>query len=650
MNAPGVRILILALGADGDVLPVMGGGRDAAGQRAALPCGHAGLDPRQPGAEARFSLYGTSRPDIRNKASGFMPIRRALSVDPHDAVVLVHQTRFDSLTVLFTYADGRTVRQSVRRGAFGTIGAWAGSSPSRRRAATRRFRASRCGSTISPVTSCFARKYCRAVAPMRRRRLRAMLIGGAMTMLLVGTIYNVSLAVAVRRQFLAWHGIWAASVLVWGLLWSQLALSVLPQMAGTTSSQICTFLACLAVAAAAISAVTALGPTMIPRFARIGVLVLSALEAGLGVPAALTTGAGIDLLAALLAVSTLGLLIAVALCIAWAWRRGSSEARDCAFAWAVPMATLAATQIFDMSDVLFGGGAQIAVLFAAALQTAWLSVAATRRLEKLRVERDLALAAETVLSEIANSDPLTGLLNRRGFVARAEQLLRVDGTRPPAPFALLLIDVDHFKAINDEFGHEAGDAVLHRLAQRLLRWESACCAVGRLGGEEFVIAISGLDGLTLAQFAESVRGELAACNHLDATVDRRVTASVGVVEARAGSAFQALYGLADQALYQAKHAGRDCVRVLRVDDEAAGDDATVQQPGCLWPARVVGGAGCQACLQYPAASPAERLRSLAPCTAPVAPSTRIVASAPQGEPVLNLYPIFSSADCVAVVR
>ena len=512
-----------------------------------------------------------------------------LSVDPHDLALLVHLSRFDSLTILFTYADGRTVRQSVRRGAFGTYWRVGGQLV---------FEAPDRDAPLSSVTLRFdhlaSHKLLRTHLLSRgaangAASLAAMLIGGAMTMLLLGTIYNVSLAVAVRRQFLAWHGLWAAIVLVWGLLWSQLALPVLPHVAGTTSSQICTFLACLAVAAAAISAVTALGPTMIPRVARIGVLVLSALEAGLGVPAALTTGAGIDLLAAVLAVSTLGLLIAVALCIAWAWRRGSSEARDCAFAWSVPMATLAATQIFDMSDVLFGGGAQIAVLFAAALQTAWLSVAATRRLEKLRVERDQALAAETVLSEIANSDPLTGLLNRRGFVARAEQLLRVDGARPPAPFALLLIDVDHFKAINDEFGHEAGDAVLHRLAQRLLRWESACCAVGRLGGEEFVIAISGLDGLTLAQFAESVRRELAACDHLDATVDRRVTASIGVVEARAGSAFQALYGLADQALYQAKHAGRDCVRVLRVDDEAAASTRTAQPPGCLWPPRVVGG-------------------------------------------------------------
>lgn len=590
MNARGVRILTLVWALVALSCPSWA---EAATLRVNAPLCHAVTPTSIPDSRAASLDFScTGEPAGYQEQSLWLHADLARqSIDPHDVALLVHLSRFDSLHILFTYADGRTVQQRVRRGAFGSY--W-------RVGGQLAFEAPDRDSPLSSVTLRFnhlaSHKLLRTQLLSRgaansAASLAAMLIGGAITMLLLGTVYNVSLAVAVRRQFLAWHGMWAASVLVWGLLWSQLALPILPHMAGTTSSQICTFLACLAVAAAAISAITALGANMIPRFARIGVLMLSALEAGLGVPAALTTGAGIDLLAAVLAVSTLGLLIAVALCIAWAWRRGSSEARDCAFAWAVPMATLAATQIFDISDVLFGGGAQIAVLFAAALQTVWLSVAATRRLEKLRIERDMALAAETVLSEIANSDPLTGLLNRRGFVARAEQLLRLDGTRPPAAFGLLLIDVDHFKSINDEFGHGAGDAVLHRLAQRLLRWESASCAVGRLGGEEFVIAISGLEGLALAHFAESVRRELASCDHLDETGDRRVTASIGVVEAQAGSAFQALYGLADQALYQAKDAGRDCVRVHRIDDEAADGGRTHQQPGCLWPARVVRGAG-----------------------------------------------------------
>jgi diguanylate cyclase (GGDEF)-like protein len=585
MNAPGVRFLTLVWALMALFCPSWA---EAATLRVNAPLCHAVTPASLPDSRAanlEFSCMGEPA-GYQEQSLWLRADLPGFSVNPRDVAVLVHHSRFDSLTVLFAYADGRTVRQSVRRGAFGTY--W-------RVGGQLAFEAPDRDAPLSSITLRFDRLASHRLLRMQllprsgvnsAASLAALLIGGAMTMLLLGTIYNISLAVAVRRQFLAWHGTWAAIVLVWGLFWSQLALSVVPQMAGTASAQICTLLSCIAVAAAAVSAITSLGENMIPRFASIGVLILSLIEAGLGVPAALTTSARIDQLATVLAVTILGLLIAVALCIAWAWRRGSREARDCAFAWAVPMATLAATQVFDMSDVLFGGGAQIAVLFAAALQTAWLSAAATRRLGKLRVERDVALAAETLLNEIANSDPLTGLLNRRGFVARAEQLLRVEGGRPPAPFGLLLIDVDHFKSINDEFGHEAGDAVLHRLAQRLLRWESASCAVGRLGGEEFVVAISGLAGLALSQFAESVRRELAACDHLDATVDRQVTASIGVVEARAGSAFQELYGLADQALYQAKHAGRDCVRIQRIADVAPDGATVAQQPRRLWPTRV----------------------------------------------------------------
>src|SRR3546814_1629101 len=84
----------------------------------------------------------------------------------------------------------------------------------------------------------------------------AALIGAALTLLLVGAVYNLSLALAVRRQFLLWHGVWAACVLVWGTIWSQLELIVVPGLAGTAAAQICTFLACIAITAATVSAVT----------------------------------------------------------------------------------------------------------------------------------------------------------------------------------------------------------------------------------------------------------------------------------------------------------------------------------------------------------------------------------------------------------
>src|SRR3546814_1801420 len=87
------------------------------------------------------------------------------------------------------------------------------------------------------------------------------------------------------------------------------------------------------------------------------------------------------------------------------------------------MAVLAATQLFDMGTSLFGGGPQIAVLLASALQTVWLSIATTLHLSRFRAERDTARAAQAELRELAERDPLTGLLNRRGFVDRTETAL-----------------------------------------------------------------------------------------------------------------------------------------------------------------------------------------------------------------------------------
>src|SRR3546814_12713360 len=103
------------------------------------------------------------------------------------------------------------------------------------------------------------------------------------------------------------------------------------------------------------------------------------------------------------------------------------------------------------------------LLLASALQTVWLSIATTLHLSRFRAERDTARAAQAELRELAERDPLTGLLNRRGFVDRTETAHAGAGHS----FGLLLIDVDHFKAINDRYGHDAGDRVLRRLADRL---------------------------------------------------------------------------------------------------------------------------------------------------------------------------------------
>lgn len=500
-----------------------------------------------------------------------MPVQARSAGD--DLALLVHLTRFDRLTIFSTYADGAVRTFGVARGDFGTH--W-------RDGGQIVFRLPDRDVPVASLTMRFDRL---ASHDLLRARLMpgseadregtlvGPLIGGALTLLLLGTIYNLSLAHGVRRQFIAWHGAWAACVFIWGLIWSQLALLVVPGIAGTLSSQICTFLSTLAIACATASAVTSLERSLLPRALRIGVLLLGAAVALVGLPAAFAVGPAIEPIGQILGVLIIADLLAVTAAIVTAWRRGSVEARDFALAWAVPMATLAATQLWDLNDRLLGGGAQIAVLMASAFQTIWLSFAITRRLARLRIERDAAQAAQAELDELARRDSLTGLLNRRGFIAAAGEALAL-AERENIAFGLLLIDVDRFKAVNDHFGHDVGDRVLRRIADRLRQWEGDICTAGRLGGEEFVLIVRGLAGRPLAEFADRVRIGIAGQGY-DGLLpaDMPVTVSIGLADTGAATSFPLLYRLADEALYEAKRGGRN-----RVVIHASGRTALPPRP------------------------------------------------------------------------
>jgi len=472
-----------------------------------------------------------------------------------DPVLLIHQTRFDRMVVLFHYADGVTDRQEVARGDYGAHwrigGQIAFEAPARAAPLT--------GVTLG-ITHLASHKLLRVrllghIAANRDLAIAAVLAGGSITLLLMAGVYNLSLAIAVRRQSLAWHGMWAVCMVLWGLFWSQIVLILLPQVAGTSAAQTCTLLACQAVATATISVIVAISTTL-PRWMARTTIGLGIAVAVVGIPASLVTDGSVDMFADLLGVLVLADLAGVAVAIGWSWRRGQSQARDLAKSWALPMGVLALTQLFDFSDAMFGGGAQIAVLSASAFQTIWLSVTATLHFSAMRTELDQARAAESVLAELASRDPLTGLLNRRGFVECLETTF-AGGNE--APLALLLMDVDLFKSINDQFGHETGDAVLCRIADLLRRFEREVCIAGRMGGEEFVVAISGLTSFALAQFAERVRNDVGALDHGDVTRQRAVTVSIGVAEGTTRTRFQRLYSAADRALYDAKRAGRNKV-------------------------------------------------------------------------------------------
>lgn len=155
----------------------------------------------------------------------------------------------------------------------------------------------------------------------------------------------------------------------------------------------------------------------------------------------------------------------------------------------------------------------------------------------------------------SQTDRLSGLYNRRGFEDRAAQLFA-----QAERVALVACDLDHFKSINDTFGHESGDRVIRIFADHLRRLAPDRAICGRMGGEEFAVLLPELNLAAASDYAEAVRKAfaLAAIEGLDG---RRFTASFGISARRSGDRLMDLLRRADAALYTAKGAGRDCVRL-----------------------------------------------------------------------------------------
>lgn len=166
------------------------------------------------------------------------------------------------------------------------------------------------------------------------------------------------------------------------------------------------------------------------------------------------------------------------------------------------------------------------------------------------------------LRDQADRDPLTGAYNRRYFdVSIARDLAYC--ARHQQPLALILIDIDHFKAVNDQYGHQAGDLVLTALADLLCLHSRASDLVCRFGGEEFLVALPNTDLATAAQRAEQYRCALAAIRLDWQGIQLSATISLGVAGfPDHGQDIEGLLRSADLALYHAKHQGRNRVELF----------------------------------------------------------------------------------------
>ena len=177
-----------------------------------------------------------------------------------------------------------------------------------------------------------------------------------------------------------------------------------------------------------------------------------------------------------------------------------------------------------------------------------------RSLEKLNRE----------LEQLANIDPLTGVSNRRHFLTIADA--EAERTRRYAvPLSIIAIDVDHFKDINDGFGHEAGDQALKDIVQRLSQGLRANDTLGRLGGEEFSILLPHTGEAKAYELAQRLCTAVASHPFNVSGTNTQVTSSFGIAENARDESVSSLLQRADRALYEAKRLGRN-----RVERAAAG--------------------------------------------------------------------------------
>jgi diguanylate cyclase (GGDEF)-like protein len=175
----------------------------------------------------------------------------------------------------------------------------------------------------------------------------------------------------------------------------------------------------------------------------------------------------------------------------------------------------------------------------------------------------LAVLVRDALSEATSkseTDTLSRLFNRGGFERHADIAMR-DAARRGVPVALVLADLDYFKSINDRYGHACGDRVIETFAGFLREAAAEHHVAGRIGGEEFAIILPGTNLAAARLFAEGARNAFGALPIEGLPADHRCSASFGVAELAADEGFADLLRRADAALYEAKNAGRDCVRV-----------------------------------------------------------------------------------------
>ncbi|SMC28886.1 diguanylate cyclase (GGDEF) domain-containing protein [Andreprevotia lacus DSM 23236] len=215
--------------------------------------------------------------------------------------------------------------------------------------------------------------------------------------------------------------------------------------------------------------------------------------------------------------------------------------------------TQLARGIYSLTSAQTGTDPLFGLSFIAFVLLAIITLSTLLLMNYERAEGELR-AIESQLMELANTDVLTGIPNRRHFMFLAERLQAI-AARGPRP-ALLIIDVDHFKEINDARGHLTGDMVLRAITGRIGEVLRGGDTLGRLGGDEFAVLLPGSDARTAGHVASRIVKHIRTLTIAD--FGPAPTLSIGMAEFMPGDTVSDVMRRADQALYAAKRAGRNC--------------------------------------------------------------------------------------------
>lgn len=393
-------------------------------------------------------------------------------------------------------------------------------------------------------------------APIERDQ--AALYGIGVGMLALTVLFHLNLFFAMRRRFQLIYCAHVALLFAYALCYSGVVRIGLPMLGAGAISKLLTFSMTAATATGTAFVVEFLGLSM-PRWARRWAAVAAGMSLVAAVLVTISPSAIAFYAAQLANLAALHAILVTAGILAAACIRRLPLAGTVALGWVVPIlvSLMYPARAFGLiGDASLPDGL---LLLSVTVECLILSLPVTARIRNLRIDHERAQERHMMLERQAQTDVLTGLANRRGF---NDALARAAAAHAePMPLAMLVIDIDHFKRVNDQHGHAAGDQILRHVAMHVAKVSGAGAIVSRYGGEEFLVALRGHDLMRAGTIAERIRCSIGVTFEAETELPP-VTVSIGVA-AGFSDDVETMIGDADCALYRAKNEGRN--RVMLAD-------------------------------------------------------------------------------------